>query len=40
MNINNGEILSWASVPDFNLNSRENIYDINYINRQPREFMS
>ena len=31
MNINNGEILSLVSVPDFNLNSRENIYDVNYI---------
>ena len=36
MNINNGEILSLVSVPDFNLNSRENIYDINYINRATK----
>ncbi len=33
MNINNGEILSLVSIPDFNLNSRENISDVNYINR-------
>ena len=36
MNINNGEILSLVSVPDFNLNSRENIYDVNYINRATK----
>ena len=36
MNINNGEILSLVSVPDFNLNYRENISDINYINRATK----
>jgi len=33
MNINNGEILSMVSLPDFNLNKRETIEDVNYINR-------
>jgi cell division protein FtsI (penicillin-binding protein 3) len=33
MNINNGEILSMISLPDFNLNKRETIKDVNYINR-------
>ena len=33
MNVNNGEILSMVSLPDFNLNKRETIKDINYINR-------
>ena len=33
MNVNNGEILSMVSLPDFNLNRRENIKDVNYINR-------
>ena len=36
MNINNGEILSLVSVPDFNLNSREDISDVNYINRATK----
>ena len=33
MNVNNGEILSMVSLPDFNLNKRETIKDVNYINR-------
>ncbi len=33
MNINNGEILSLVSLPDFNPNKREKITDLNYINR-------
>ncbi len=33
MNVNNGEILSMVSLPDFNLNKREKINDVNYINR-------
>jgi len=33
MNVNNGNILSMVSLPDFNLNKRENITDVNYINR-------
>ena len=33
MNVNNGYILSMVSLPDFNLNKRENITDVNYINR-------
>ena len=36
MNINNGEILSLVSIPDFNLNSRKNISDVNYINRATK----
>jgi cell division protein FtsI (penicillin-binding protein 3) len=33
MNVNNGNILSMISLPDFNLNKRDNISDVNYINR-------
>ena len=33
MNVNNGEIFSMVSLPDFNLNKRETIKDVNYINR-------
>ena len=33
MNVNNGEILSMISLPDFDLNKRETIKDVNYINR-------
>ena len=33
MNVNNGEILSLVSTPDFNPNLRSNITDVNYINR-------
>ncbi len=33
MNVNNGEILSMVSLPDFNLNKRETIEDVNYINK-------
>ena len=33
MNVNNGEILSLTSLPDFNPNLRNNIKDKNYINR-------
>ena len=36
MNINNGEILSLVSVPDFDLNSREKISDISFINRATK----
>ena len=36
MNINNGEILSLVSLPDFNLNSRKDISDPNYINRATK----
>jgi len=36
MNVNNGEILSLVSVPDFNLNIRKDISDINYINRATK----
>ena len=33
MNVNNGNILSLVSLPDFDLNKRQNIQDVNYINR-------
>ena len=33
MNVNNGEILSLVSLPDFNLNKRETIKNVNYINK-------
>jgi cell division protein FtsI (penicillin-binding protein 3) len=33
MNINNGNILSLVSLPDFNPNERRNITDVNFINR-------
>jgi len=33
MNVNNGEIISMVSLPDFDLNKRETIVDVNYINR-------
>ena len=33
MDVNNGDILSMVSLPDFNLNERTNIKDVNYINR-------
>ena len=36
MDINNGEILSLVSVPDFNLNIRKDISDKNYINRATK----
>jgi len=36
MNIKNGEILSLVSLPDFNLNSRKDISDANYINRATK----
>ncbi len=33
MNVNNGNILSLVSLPDFNPNDRKNITDVNFINR-------
>ena len=33
MNVNNGDILSIISLPDFDLNKRENIQDLNYTNK-------
>ena len=36
MNINNGEILSLVSLPDFNPNERKKISDVNYINRATK----
>ena len=36
MDINSGDIISLVSLPDFNLNKREEISDINYINRATK----
>ncbi len=36
MNVNNGEILSLVSIPDFDPNLRANITDVNYINRATK----
>ena len=36
MDVNNGEVISMISYPDFNLNKREKIEDINYINRATK----
>jgi len=33
MDVNSGEVYSMVSLPDFNLNKRESIKDVNYINR-------
>ena len=33
MNVNNGNIISMVSLPDFNLNKREEIKDVKFINR-------
>ena len=36
MNINNGEIISMVSLPDYDLNKRENISDKKFINRSTK----
>ena len=36
MDVNNGDIISILSLPDFNLNKRESIDDVNYINRATK----
>jgi cell division protein FtsI (penicillin-binding protein 3) len=36
MNVNNGNILSLISLPDFNPNDRQNITDVNFINRATK----
>ena len=36
MNVNNGDILSMISLPDFNPNKRQNIIDVNFINRATK----
>ena len=36
MNVNNGEILSLVSLPDFDPNKRKKISDVNYINRATK----
>ena len=40
MNVNNGNILSIISLPDFNPNQRQNITDVNFINRVTKGHMS
>ena len=36
MNVNNGEIISLISLPDFDPNKREKITDVNFINRATK----
>ena len=36
MDVNSGDIISILSLPDFNLNKRESIDDVNYINRATK----
>ena len=36
MNVNNGEIISMVSYPDFDLNKREKIVDLDFINRATK----
>ena len=36
MNVNNGEIISMVSYPDFDLNRREKVVDLNFINRATK----
>ena len=36
MNVNNGDIISMVSLPDFDLNKRQDIKDVNYINRATK----
>ena len=36
MDVNNGEIISLVSLPDFDPNQRKNIKDINFINRATK----
>ena len=36
MDVNNGDILSMVSLPDFDLNKRKTIKDVNYINRATK----
>ena len=36
MNVNNGNIISMVSLPDFNLNKREEIKDVQFINRATK----
>ena len=36
MNVNSGEVLSMISLPDFDLNQRKKIKDLNYINRATK----
>ena len=40
MNVNNGDIISFVSLPNFNINQRETIKDKKYINKISKVFMS
>ena len=40
MDVNNGEIISLVSIPDFDPNERLNITNVNFINRATKEFMN
>ena len=40
MNVNNGEILSLVSLPDFNINKRGEITDRNILTESLKVFMS
>jgi len=36
MNVNSGEVISMVSYPDFDLNKREKVFDLNFINRATK----
>ena len=36
MDVNNGDIISMVSLPDFNLNKRQDIKDLRFINRATK----
>ena len=40
MNVKNGNIISMVSLPDFNLNKREKINDVKFINRATKGGMN
>ena len=40
MDVNNGNILSMISLPDYDLNKREKISDLKFINRATKAYMS
>ena len=40
MNVENGEILSLVSLPDFDINMRNNLKDKKYINKITKGFTS
>ena len=40
MNVENGEVLSLVSLPNFDINLREDVKDKKYMNKITKEFMS